>query len=287
MKGVILAAGYGSRFLPTTKSLPKEMLPLGGVPALQWIVDEMLSAGITDILVVSSRRKKALEDYFDREPELENAYAGDPHKTSLIAPPKANVFFVRQQRMTGAGDALLLCEPFVGNSPFIVAYPDDVHIGTPSLSAQLKMVHQKTNTSVLAVRTAHAGEDLSRYGIVATTTKNGTAWVTAMVEKPAGGKEPGRLISLGRYLYTADIFSALKVSRAKHKADDGEFTQTAALLGLISECKVAAQLVEGTVMDVGEPEGYLRSVFTCALQGQGRQTMLQWMHDELAKEEKK
>ncbi len=285
MKGVILAAGYGSRFLPITKSLPKEMLPLGGIPALQWIVDEMSSAGITDILVVTSRRKKALEDYFDRDPELEIAFANSPHKMALIMPSSANLFFVRQQRMAGAGDALLLCEPFVGNSPFVVAYPDDVHFGTPSLTAQLQAVYHQTKTCVLALRPAEQAENLSRYGIVATKTVDGIEWVEKMVEKPAKGKEPGKLISHGRYLYTPEIFLALKTSRAQHQADQGEFTQTSALVEMISKGKVAGQRIQGNMMDVGEPEGYLRSVMACALQGPHRKAMLEWMRKELAHSE--
>ena len=119
MKGVILAAGYGTRFLPATKTVPKEMFPLIDTPAIDLIVGEMAAAGIGDILIITSRRKKALEDYFDREVELESVFRseGATEKLRAIEPPAVNVSFVRQQRMGGTGDALLLVETFSGGDP--------------------------------------------------------------------------------------------------------------------------------------------------------------------------
>ena len=133
MKGVIIAAGYGTRFLPVTKTVPKELLPVGTKPSIAYIVDEFLASGIDEIVVVSSRRKKALEDYFDREIELEEIFRreGRADKLALIARCRAKISFVRQTEMRGTGHALLQAKPFLGGEPCVVAYPDDLHVGIP------------------------------------------------------------------------------------------------------------------------------------------------------------
>jgi UTP--glucose-1-phosphate uridylyltransferase len=135
MKGIIVAAGYGTRFLPVTKSIPKEMLPLINKPSIDFIIEEFLKAGIQDILIISSRRKKSLEDYLDREVELESLFEkeGQTSKAQKIAPVEANIAFIRQSRMMGTGHALLQAKPWVGDSPVMVAYPDDLHFGGQSL----------------------------------------------------------------------------------------------------------------------------------------------------------
>ena len=176
MKGVILAAGYGTRFLPGTKTVPKEMFPLINVPVIHLIVDEMIEAGIADILIVTSRRKKALEDYFDREIELESTFAaeGADEKLARIKPIAANIFFLRQRQMAGTGDALLLCEPFVGDSPFVVAYPDDVLLSGPSLAGQLVELYPRTELPVLAGQEL-PDKDIARYRVVASPAEDAVA----------------------------------------------------------------------------------------------------------------
>lgn len=256
MKGVILAAGYGSRFLPATKTIPKEMFPLIDTPVIDLIVREMVEAGIKDILIVSSRRKKALEDYFDREVELEVSLK--PEKKGLIRPAEANLFFMRQQTMAGTGDALLLVAPFVGESPFVVAYPDDVMLEGRSLSGELMELHEKTGKTVLAGREIPAG-DISRYGVMALESREGVEHVTQMVEKPPTGQEPSRMVGFGRYLYTPEIFEALRASRGNCPPGE-EFTQTEALNHLAGKGRVVNARFTGTLMDVGTPEGYLEAV---------------------------
>ena len=139
MKGVILAAGYGSRFLPVTKTVPKEMLPLIDKPSIDFIIEEFLQSGIEEILVVTSRRKKALEDYLDRDIELESIFKmqGDESKLKKIQSPDARIFFVRQREMLGTGHAVMASRPFIGEEPFVVAYPDDLHFGKVPLAKQL------------------------------------------------------------------------------------------------------------------------------------------------------
>ena len=284
MKGVILAAGYGTRFLPVTKTIPKEMMPLVDIPAIELITSEMISAGIQDILIVTSRRKKPLEDYFDREVELETTFreenAGD--KLRRIRPANVNIFFMRQQQMAGTGDALLLVEPFVDDSPFIVAYPDDVLIKGPSLSAQLIEEHQRTGGVVLAGQEMLEG-DISRYGVMDTEVRGGVEYVKSMVEKPKPGTEPSRLVGFGRYLYTADLFPVLKATRVEKT--QGEFTQTDALNRLAERGKVSVCRFEGKLLDVGTPQGYLESIIEYGLtRSEFRKNLLDFMKKVVIRE---
>jgi UTP--glucose-1-phosphate uridylyltransferase len=265
MKGVILAAGYGTRFLPGTKTIPKEMFPLIDTPAIHFIVAEMTEAGIQDILIVSSRRKKPLEDYFDREVELESTFHQEGAHTKLhqIRPIEANVFFMRQQRMAGTGNALLLVEPFVGDSPFVVAYPDDLLLGGPSLSAQLIELYRQTKMTILAGQEVPTG-DISRFGVAATHMDDGVEIVDRMVEKPKPGTEPSRLVTYGRYLYTPEVFPALKQTLETH-GGEGEFTQTEAINHLAGLGRVAIKRFEGRLLDVGTPIGYLEAFVEAGL----------------------
>ncbi|MCZ6628957.1 MAG: UTP--glucose-1-phosphate uridylyltransferase [SAR324 cluster bacterium] len=260
MKGVILAAGYGTRFLPGSKTIPKEMFPLIDTPAIDLIVREFAEAGIRDVLVVTSRRKKSLEDYFDREVELEALFAdeGNADKQRQIEPAQLNFFFLRQQRMAGTADALLQVEPFVGNEPFVVAYPDDILLQGPSLSGQLMQLHRETGKIVLAAQELPKG-DVSRYGVIDSHEQDGVELVRAMVEKPAPGTEPSRLVSYGRYVYTSEIFPALEKIRHP-QAGSEEFTQTEVVNQLAEAGRVVVKRFEGRLIDVGTPQGYLHAI---------------------------
>ena len=265
MKGVILAAGYGTRFLPGTKTIPKEMFPLIDIPAIHFIVAEMIEAGIQDILIVTSRRKKPLEDYFDREVELESTFEdeGAHGKLHQIRPIEANVFFLRQQRMAGTGNALLLVEPFIGDSPFVVAYPDDLLLEGPSLAGQMIELYRETKRTVLAAQEV-PDKDISRFGVVASHMEDGVEIVDRMVEKPKKGTEPSRLVTYGRYLYTPEIFPALKETLEAHKGP-GEFTQTVAINHLAAHGRVVIKRFEGKLLDVGTPLGYLEAFVEAGL----------------------
>lgn len=131
MKGLIIAAGYGTRFLPVTKTVPKEMLPLINKPSIDFIVEEFIASGIREILIITSRRKKVMDDYFDREIELESVFEreGKTDKLEAVKPHEAEIFFKRQTEMKGTGHALLQAKAFIGDNPFVVAYPDDLHFG--------------------------------------------------------------------------------------------------------------------------------------------------------------
>jgi UTP--glucose-1-phosphate uridylyltransferase len=284
MKAVILAAGYGTRFLPGTKTIPKEMFPLIDTPAIDVIVKELVSAGIEDLLIVTSRRKKPLEDYFDREIELETTFReeGAQEKLRSIHPMNLHLFFMRQQQMAGTGDALLLVEPFIGNAPFVVAYPDDVLIRGPNLTAQLIKLHARTGHTVLAGQEMPEG-DISRYGVMDTEVRDGVEYVKAMVEKPPPGTEPSRLVGYGRYLYAPEIFSALKATRTANQGR--EFTQTEAIQRLAAQGRVVVQRFEGKILDVGTPQGYLHSFIEFGLQREEfRSDLLQYMRQVLRRE---
>jgi UTP--glucose-1-phosphate uridylyltransferase len=260
MKGVIVTAGYGTRFLPVTKTIPKEMLPLVTRPSIEFIVEELVASGITEILFITSRRKKALEDYFDRERELEAEFgaAGDAKKLLAIAPPKAHCYFVRQQEMRGTGHALLLARSFVGSEPFVAAYPDDLHFGSPPLSRQLIETWEQTGCTVLS--TLHDPPDINRYGVISIAPDN--LHVTGIVEKPPRGKEPSREASIGRFLYAPDFLDVLETEWKRH--DTGEFFITPALVELAARGRVVYRRVQGERLDTGAPAGYLEAIIRYA-----------------------
>ena len=265
MKGVILAAGYATRFLPASKTIPKEMFPLIDRPAIDFIVQEMADSGIRDILLVSSRRKKVMEDYFDREVELSSAFSksNEFEKLEVIKPIEANIFTLRQQHMMGTGNALMLVEPFVDNEPFVVAYPDDIVLGEKPLSKQLIETWEKTGSTVLAVKQMQE-DQLSRYGVIEPENSGKIMKVKKMVEKPKQGAAPSRFVSFGRYLYTSELFEALKTSDKNH-SHRGEFTQTEAINHLAANGMVSAVEFEGTRYDLGDPLGFLTSAMQIGL----------------------
>jgi UTP--glucose-1-phosphate uridylyltransferase len=262
VKGVILAAGYGTRFLPVTKTIPKEMLPLIDKPSIDFIIQEFLQSGIREILVVTSRRKKALEDYLDREIELEGIFRaeGAQDKMDTIRPPEARFFFVRQQQMLGTGHALLAARPFVGEEPFVVAYPDDLHIGATPLSRQLIDTYERTGCSVLS--TVYDPPEIHRYGTIAIADDG--LHVTSLVEKAPPGTEPSKDASLGRFLYTPDLFPALEAGWKRHDPAGGEYFHTAAVNELAARGKVVFTRWAGQRLDTGKPDGFFRSILQYA-----------------------
>ncbi|MBT3275182.1 MAG: UTP--glucose-1-phosphate uridylyltransferase [Spirochaetales bacterium] len=255
MKGVIIAAGYGTRFLPATKTLPKEMLPLLDRPAIDIVVEEFIKSGIDEILIVTSRRKKALEDYFDREMELEKVFTeqGAADKLAKIKPYPAKFFFVRQQEMRGTGHALLHARPFLGSDPFVVAYPDDLHFGEVPLAKQLIELYNETGCTVLA--TIHDPPNLHSYAVPALDG----AYVTDIEEKPAIGAEKSKEASIGRFLYNSKFLDCLEEAWEKFTGE-GEFYHVEGLMKQISERKVVVRPLTGKRVDTGTPDGYIRAL---------------------------
>lgn len=263
MKGIIIAAGYGTRFLPATKTLPKEMFPLVDTPAIEFIVDEFVKSGINEILIVSSRRKKILEDYFDREIELESVFTkeNDTKKLEKIKSRDINFYFVRQREMLGTGHAILICKDFIGNSPFVIAYPDDLVFGNTPLTKQLIDIHKKTGQNVLSGELVNG--DVSRYGVLDCLNEDDMLRIRGIVEKPKPGCEPSKIISVGRYLFTPEIITLLEENYKKHKG--GEFYHIDSINHLAKEGKVYGCKFEGKRIDVGDKLGYLEGIIQYAL----------------------
>lgn len=260
LKGVIMAAGYGSRFLPITKTIPKEMLPLINRPAIDYIIEEFIQAGITDILIITHRKKKALEDYFDIDIELKTFFTkqNKPDFLKSIEPPAVNIQFIRQQNMGGTGDALLLAKNFVNNSPFILAFPDDIVLNDTSLSLQMKKLYEKYQTPLIATEKKEG--DVSRFGVVSPDLKilENLYHINNIIEKPSPENAPSNIISIGRYLLNSDIFPILETLYKDHTS--GEFYLTLALQKLASQKQLLSFTYQGIRLDVGEPESYIKSL---------------------------
>ena len=263
MKGVIVAAGYGTRFLPASKTVPKEMFPVIDRPALDFIIDEYIASGITEILIVTSRRKKALEDYLDREIELETVLSrpGSEEKLARLPTHEADFFFVRQKEMRGTGHALLMARPFLGDEPFVAGYPDDLHFGDKPLARQLIDTYEETGCTVLA--TVHNPPDLGRYAVPKLDSDG--RHVLDIVEKPAPGTEMSKEASIGRFLYSGDFMEACAEGWERHQKDGkGEYYHIYGLLKLIANRKVVIKSLEGERLDIGALSGYLSAILRYA-----------------------
>ncbi len=260
MKGLIIAAGYGTRFLPVTKTIPKEMLPINSRPSISYIIEEFIASGITDIVLLTSRRKSSMDDYFDHEIELESLFLreGRQDKLDLIKPYDIHLTTVRQRSMQGTGHALLEARSAIGDQPFVAAYPDDLHIGKIPLAQQLISVYEQTGCSVLAAM--HDPPELNRYGIL--SLDEDRLHVNGIVEKPAPGTEPSREASIGRFLYTPEIFDLLQEGWEQHTG--GEYYHVYALQKLMDQKQVVYCPFEGERLDTGSPEGYLRTILRFA-----------------------
>lgn len=269
-KAVIPAAGLGTRFLPATKSQPKEMLPVVDKPGIQYVVEEAVRAGMDDILIITSRGKVTLEDHFDRSLELEGhlAEAGKNEQLRQIRAiaEMADFHFVRQKEPLGFGHAVLLARAHVGDEPFVVMVGDEIvpdpKEGERDLLPRLVDAYGRTGSSVVAVQVIE-GDAISSYGVVATQDAEGELRrVTAMVEKPPAAEAPSNLASRGRYLFTPDLFDAIEKTT---QGVGGEIQLTDAINLLASEREVYAFVYEGLIYDVGKKMDYLRATIELAL----------------------
>lgn len=266
-KAVIPAAGLGTRFLPATKATPKEMLPIVDKPTIQYIIEEALTSGIEDIIIISGRTKRAIEDHFDRSPELE-INLQEHGKTELLELIRdiadINIHYVRQKEPLGLGHAILCAKQFIGREPFAVLLGDDVVYNEeyPCLK-QLIDVYEKTGSSVLGCQEV-AVERVSSYGIVDSvqTDTDRVFKVRDMVEKPAVSEAPGRLAVLGRYVITSEIFEILE---ATAPGKGGEIQLTDALKFLAHQQDMYAYNFIGRRYDVGDKQGFLEATVEYAL----------------------
>ncbi|WP_430884693.1 UTP--glucose-1-phosphate uridylyltransferase GalU [Fusibacter sp. JL216-2] len=266
-KAVIPAAGYGTRFLPATKAQPKEMLSIVDKPAIQYIVEEAVAAGIEEILIINGRNKESIVNHFDKSPELENALekSGKDEFLELVQSISgmANVHFVRQKEMKGLGHAIHCAKAFVGNEPFAVLLGDDIVYNDekPCLK-QLTEVYEEKGCSVVGVQTVDPSQ-VDKYGIIA-GDKIGerTYKLTDMVEKPAVDEAPSNAAILGRYILTPEVFGHLENTKP---GKGGEIQLTDALHSLLKEQGIYAYDFEGTRYDTGDKLGFLKATVEYAL----------------------
>lgn len=285
-KAVIPAAGLGTRFLPATKATPKEMLPIVDKPTIQYIVEEALASGIEEILIITGRSKRAIEDHFDRSIELElNLEASG--KTAELEMVKEisgiRIHYTRQKEPRGLGHAILCAKQFVGNEPFAVLLGDDVVDAQVPALKQLINVYDKTGASVLGVQEVPL-EKVSSYGIVTSqpTDEPRTFTVSDMVEKPAVEDAPSRLAVLGRYVITPEVFDILEQTPPGR---GNEIQLTDALKVLAKEQAMYAYNFEGRRYDVGDKQGFLEATVEMALKRPDlRDKFLAYLKDIVAKE---
>jgi UTP--glucose-1-phosphate uridylyltransferase len=269
-KAVFPAAGWGTRFLPATKAQPKEMLPLVDKPIIQYAVEEAVAAGIEQVIIVTSSQKRAIEDHFDLNYELERLLEdkGEIEKLRQVRAISdlVQIAYVRQKEQLGLGHAVLMAKDLIGHEPFAVLLPDDVVIGDRPAIGQLIHAYQQTHGSVLAVAEVPADET-SRYGIVGTTPPADTTdprlhQVTRLIEKPASGTAPSNLAIIGRYVLTPKIFDKLEQTQ---RGAGGEIQLTDAIEALMAEQSVFAYEFEGTRYDAGTTMGWLKATIELAL----------------------
>ncbi len=265
-KAVIPAAGLGTRFLPATKSVPKEMIPLVDKPTLQYIVEEAVAAGIEDILIITGRTKRAVEDHFDKsyelETELEKGGKTEYLKMMQDISSLANIQYVRQREAKGLGHAIYCAKSFAENEPFAVLLGDDVVDAEVPCLKQMIDQFDKYQATILGVQTV-SDEDTSKYGIVKGVKMEDRIYtVEDMVEKPAPGTAPSNVAVLGRYIITPEIFRCLEETKP---GAGGEIQLTDALRILTEKEKMYAYDFIGRRYDVGSKQGYLEATVEFAL----------------------
>ncbi|HDC8781290.1 TPA: UTP--glucose-1-phosphate uridylyltransferase GalU [Staphylococcus aureus] len=265
-KAIIPAAGLGTRFLPATKAMPKEMLPILDKPTIQYIVEEAARAGIEDIIIVTGRHKRAIEDHFDSQKELEMVLK-EKGKSELLEKVQystelANIFYVRQKEQKGLGHAISSARQFIGNEPFAVLLGDDIVESEVPAVKQLIDVYEETGHSVIGVQEVPEA-DTHRYGIIDPLTKNGRQYeVKKFVEKPAQGTAPSNLAIMGRYILTPEIFDYLKTQK---EGAGNEIQLTDAIERMNNDNQVYAYDFEGERYDVGEKLGFVKTTIEYAL----------------------
>lgn len=288
-KAVIPAAGLGTRFLPATKATPKEMLPIVDKPTIQYIIEEALASGIEDILIITGRSKRAIEDHFDRSIELELNLEAAHKEQELEMVRKISdirIHYIRQKEPRGLGHAILCAQQFIGDEPFAVLLGDDVVDSRVPALKQLIDVYERTGASVLGVQEVPQ-EKVSSYGIVESqpTGEKRTFTVQDMVEKPKVEEAPSRLAVLGRYVINPEIFPILE-----HTAPGrgNEIQLTDALKVLAKEQPMYAYNFEGRRYDVGDKQGFLEATVEMALKRTDlRDKFLAYLQDIVNKESSK
>ncbi|MDQ0899986.1 MULTISPECIES: UTP--glucose-1-phosphate uridylyltransferase GalU [unclassified Paenibacillus] len=266
-KAIIPAAGLGTRFLPATKAQPKEMLPIVDKPAIQYIVEEAIESGIEDIIIVTGRNKRAIEDHFDKSVELEMMLEekGSTQLLEIVQSVSnlADVHYIRQKQPLGLGHAILCARKFIGDEPFAVLLGDDILQSSPPGLKQMMDIYEQSETSVIAVQEV-PWEDVSKYGIVSPSSSlDKYQLIEDLVEKPDRDQAPSNLAVIGRYIIMPEIFGILE---RQEPGRGGEIQLTDALRVLNRQQQMAAYLMQAKRYDVGDKMGYIEATIELALQ---------------------
>ncbi|CAI6310765.1 UTP--glucose-1-phosphate uridylyltransferase [Bacillus subtilis] len=286
-KAIIPAAGLGTRFLPATKAMPKEMLPIVDKPTIQYIIEEAVESGIEDIIIVTGKSKRAIEDHFDYSPELERNLE-EKGKIELLEKVKkssnlADIHYIRQKEPKGLGHAVWCARNFIGDEPFAVLLGDDIVQAEKPGLRQLMDEYERTLSSIIGVQQVPE-EETHRYGIIDPLTSDGRRYqVKNFVEKPPKGTAPSNLAILGRYVFTPEIFMYLDEQQI---GAGGEIQLTDAIQKLNEIQRVFAYDFEGKRYDVGEKFGFITTTLEFAMQDKGlREQLVPFMENLLNKEE--
>lgn len=266
-KAIIPAAGLGTRFLPATKAQPKEMLPIVDKPAIQYIVEEAIDSGIEDIIIVTGRNKRAIEDHFDKSVELEMMLEekGSTQLLEIVQSVSnlADVHYIRQKQPLGLGHAILCARKFIGDEPFAVLLGDDILQSSPPGLKQMMDIYEQSETSVIAVQEV-PWEDVSKYGIVSPSSSlDKYQLIEDLVEKPDRDQAHSNLAVIGRYIIMPEIFGILE---RQEPGRGGEIQLTDALRVLNRQQQMAAYLMQAKRYDVGDKMGYIEATIELALQ---------------------
>lgn len=266
-KAVIIAAGYGTRFLPVTRSQPKEMLPLVDKPLIQYGVEEAINSGIEQVIIVTARGKHTMEDYFDDCPELEHLLEtkGDKERLKQMRELSAmvDVCYIRQKKQLGLGHAILTVRDIIGSEPFAVILPDDIiDSQVPALKSMMD-IYNKYGAGVIAVERV-SREDTRKYGVIEPRQLAESVYeILSLVEKPQPDKAPSRLGIVGRYVLTPEIFNTIAITPP---GAGNEIQLTDALQILLKTQQIYAYELEGIRYDTGSPLGWLKANIALALQ---------------------
>lgn len=288
-KAVIAAAGFGTRFLPQTKAMPKEMLPIVDKPVIQYIAEQLVEAGIRDIIIVSGYSKRSIEDHFDlpNEDLLNNLRAGGVKKAHYIEEMQriadmANFVYLRQKGPYGAATPIMNAASLIDDEPFIYAFADDLTFAEPNAFSQMIELHKELQGSILPCIRIDDEEDFRRYGIIGgKPVREGVLEVDDIIEKPEPANAPSNFASVGGYLFTPDVFNYLERGRAALKPGQEFYVTDSVIKPMLADSKpfYGCEIKNSVRYDTGDKLGYLKAVFDIALErddvGQGLREYLQ------------
>jgi UTP--glucose-1-phosphate uridylyltransferase len=290
-KAIIPAGGLGTRFLPATKAQPKEMLPIVDKPTIQYIVEEAVASGIEEIIIISGRGKKSIEDHFDKSYELEDSLLRKNQLSVLKEVQKisnlVNIFYVRQKEPKGLGHAILCAKSFIGNEPFAVLLGDDIVLSETPCLKQIINVFEKYNSPVIAVQRV-SENDVSKYGIIkpkGMVIEPNLVQIDSLVEKPKKEEAPSNYAIMGRYVLNPEVFDILERLPFGH---GNELQLTDAINELNKQQSILAYNFEGSRYDIGDKIGFIKATIDFALKREDiREEVLSYLQDLNKKGSKK